>query len=228
MQLGTDRIRDIMQSLRNFSRVDGTDKNPADIHAGIESTLMILQHRLKAKPERPAIQVIKEYGDLPAVECYSGQLMNLLSNAIDALDESNADRTYAEIAKHPNIITVCTEVKEMKEEVRRKKEEGRGKEEGSTTSNVRDVTDVRKEEEVRGEKSERFAVIRIKDNGYGMPEATRYKLFEPFFTTKPEGKGTGLGLSISYQIVVEQHGGAIQCISEPGKGAEFVIAIPLD
>ena len=64
MQLGTDRIRDIMQSLRNFSRVDGNEKKSADIHAGIESTLMILQHRLKANAERPSIQVIKEYGDL--------------------------------------------------------------------------------------------------------------------------------------------------------------------
>ncbi|TAH17032.1 MAG: GAF domain-containing protein, partial [Oscillatoriales cyanobacterium] len=229
MQLGTDRIRDIMQSLRNFSRVDGNEKKPADIHAGIESTLMILQHRLKANAERPSIQVIKEYGDLPAVECYSGQLnqvfMNLLSNAIDALDESNASRTYADIDKHPNIITVCTEVKDTyadidkhpniitvctevkdvkeegirkKEEGRRKKEEGRGnKEEGRENK-----------EEVRGGKSESFAVIRIKDNGRGMAEATRCKLFDPFFTTKPEGKGTGLGLSISYQIVVEKHGGA--------------------
>ncbi len=205
MKLGTDRIRDIMQSLRNFSRIDGTDKKPVDIHAGIESTLMILQHRLKAKPERPAIQVIKEYGDLPAVECFSGQLnqvfMNLIGNAIDALDESNADRTYAEIERHPNIITVCTEVKES-----------------SAADFVADV---------RGDKIESFVVIRIKDNGPGMPEATRCKLFDPFFTTKPEGKGTGLGLSISYQIVVEKHGGAIECISEPGKGAEFVITIPL-
>ncbi|TAE52481.1 MAG: GAF domain-containing protein [Oscillatoriales cyanobacterium] len=222
MQLGTDRIRDIMQSLRNFSRVDGNEKKPADIHAGIESTLMILQHRLKANAERPSIQVIKEYGDLPAVECYSGQLnqvfMNLLSNAIDALDESNASRTYADIDKHPNIITVCTEVKDVKEEGIRKKEEGRGNKEEEREN----------KEEVRGGKSESFAVIRIKDNGPGMPESTRCKLFDPFFTTKPEGKGTGLGLSISYQIVVEKHGGAIECISEPGKGAEFVIAIPLN
>ena len=77
-------------------------------------------------------------------------------------------------------------------------------------------------------KTDSFAVIRIKDNGRGMAEATRCKLFDPFFTTKPEGKGTGLGLSISYQIVVEKHGGAIECISEPGKGAEFVITIPLN
>jgi len=206
MQLGTDRIRDIMQSLRNFSRIDGIEKKPADIHAGIDSTLMILQHRLKATSERPAIQVIKEYGNLPLVECYSGQLnqvfMNLLGNAIDALDESKGDslrdscaaRTYAEIERAPNTITICTEVKQ----------------------------------EVRGEKTDSFAVIRIKDNGRGMAEATRCKLFDPFFTTKPEGKGTGLGLSISYQIVVEKHGGAIECISEPGKGAEFLIAIPLN
>ncbi|MCC3451362.1 MAG: AAA family ATPase [Microcoleus sp. PH2017_39_LGB_O_B] len=229
MQLGTDRIRDIMQSLRNFSRVDGNEKKPADIHAGIESTLMILQHRLKANAERPSIQVIKEYGDLPAVECYSGQLnqvfMNLLSNAIDALDESNASRTYADIDKHPNIITVCTEVKDVKEEGIRKKEEGRRKKEEGRGNKEEGREN---KEEVRGGKSESFAVIRIKDNGRGMAEATRCKLFDPFFTTKPEGKGTGLGLSISYQIVVEKHGGAIECISEPGKGAEFVIAIPLN
>ncbi|WP_293335061.1 ATP-binding sensor histidine kinase [Microcoleus sp. CAWBG58] len=229
MQLGIDRIRDIMQSLRNFSRVDGTHKKSADIHAGIESTLMILQHRLKANAERPAIQVIKEYGDLPAVECYSGQLnqvfMNLLGNAIDALDEFNCDslrdscasRTYADIDKHPNIITIYTEVKESS-----------ARDFVTDVTDVADLTDVRNKEEVRGEKTESFAVIRIKDNGPGMAEATRCKLFDPFFTTKPEGKGTGLGLSISYQIVVEKHGGAIECISEPGKGAEFVITIPLN
>ena len=198
MQLGTDRIRDIMQSLCNFSRIDGIEKKPADIHAGIDSTLMILQHRLKAKAKRPAIQVIKEYGDLPLVKCYSGQLnqvfMNLLGNAIDALDESNGDRTYAEMERHPNIIRISTEVKQ----------------------------------EGKGEKTDAFAVIRIKDNGAGIAEATRRKLFDPFFTTKPQGKGTGLGLSISYEIVAEKHGGAIECISEPGKGAEFVLAIPLN
>ncbi|MEW5856112.1 MAG: GAF domain-containing protein, partial [Cyanobacteriota bacterium] len=72
MQVGTDRIKDIMQSLRNFSRVDEAEKKPADIHSGIESTLMILQHRLKAKKERPAIVVVKEYGKVPPVECYAG------------------------------------------------------------------------------------------------------------------------------------------------------------
>jgi signal transduction histidine kinase len=74
--------------------------------------------------------------------------------------------------------------------------------------------------------SDRIA-IRIADNGPGMNEEVRRKLFDPFFTTKPIGTGTGLGLSISYQIVVEKHGGQLTCVSEPGKGAEFLIEIPI-
>ncbi len=90
MKVGADRIRDIVLSLRTFSRLDEAEMKKVDIHEGIESTLMILQNRLKSKSDRPAINVIKEYGDLPEVECYPGQLnqvfMNLLSNAIDALE----------------------------------------------------------------------------------------------------------------------------------------------
>lgn len=86
MKMGTDRIREIVQSLRNFSRLDQADKKAVDIHEGIDSTLLILNHRLKQE-----IEVIKEYGDLPLVECYPAQLnqvfMNILSNAIDALLE---------------------------------------------------------------------------------------------------------------------------------------------
>ncbi|MCJ8280656.1 MAG: GAF domain-containing protein [Rivularia sp. ALOHA_DT_140] len=112
MELGTDRIRDIMQSLRNFSRTDSADKKPVNIHEGIETTLMILQHRFKANSERPKIELVKKYEELPLVKCYSGQLnqafMNLFANAIDALDESNEGKTYAEIEKNPNVITICT------------------------------------------------------------------------------------------------------------------------
>jgi signal transduction histidine kinase len=92
MKLGTDTIKGIMQSLRNFSRSDGENKKLVDIHEGIEATLMILQHRLKAYPKRPAIQVVKDYSILPKVKCFPGQLnqvfMNLLANAIDVLEES--------------------------------------------------------------------------------------------------------------------------------------------
>ncbi|MBD2344716.1 PAS domain-containing sensor histidine kinase [Anabaena subtropica] len=91
MKVGTQRIRQIVLSLRTFSRMDEAEFKAVDIHAGIDSTLMILQHRLKEQPERPAIQIIKDYGTLPLVECYAGQLnqvfMNILANAIDALEE---------------------------------------------------------------------------------------------------------------------------------------------
>lgn len=98
MQLGTDRIRQIIQSLLNFSRLDQAEIKAVDIHEGLESTLLILQHRLKATSERPKIAVIKEYGDLPLVECYAGQLnqvfMNIISNAIDILD--NPSQSYSD------------------------------------------------------------------------------------------------------------------------------------
>lgn len=92
MKMGSDRIGQLVLSLRNFSRLDEADCKPVDIHAGIDSTLLILQHRLKARPDFPAIQVIKNYGQLPEVECHPSQLnqvfMNILSNAIDALQTS--------------------------------------------------------------------------------------------------------------------------------------------
>ncbi|WP_204105891.1 MULTISPECIES: ATP-binding protein [Spirulina sp. CCY15215] len=112
MKLGADRIREIVKSLRNFSRMDEAQVKAVDIHEGIESTLMILHNRLKAKPEHPEIKIIKEYGNIPSVECYAGQLnqvfMNLISNAIDALDEYNRDRTFAEIQADPSYIRIQT------------------------------------------------------------------------------------------------------------------------
>lgn len=92
MRVGADRIRKIVASLRTFSRMDEAERKAVNIHDGIDSTLMILQHRLKPKSEYPAIEIIKDYGNLPLVECYAGELnqvfMNVLSNAIDALEES--------------------------------------------------------------------------------------------------------------------------------------------
>jgi len=92
MKMGSDRIGQLVLSLRNFSRLDEADCKPVDIHAGIDSTLLILQHRLKARPDFPAIEVIKNYGQLPEVECHPSQLnqvfMNILTNAIDALQTS--------------------------------------------------------------------------------------------------------------------------------------------
>ena len=91
MQIGTERISGIVRSLRNFSRLDEAEMKMVDLHEGIDSTLMLLENRLQAKPGLSAIQLVKEYGDLPNVECYPGELnqvfMNILSNAIDALED---------------------------------------------------------------------------------------------------------------------------------------------
>ncbi|MBE9181974.1 PAS domain S-box protein [Oculatella sp. LEGE 06141] len=91
MKMGADRIQKIVASLRTFSRMDEAEMKAVDIHEGLDSTLMILQNRLKAGSGRPEIQIIKDYGCLPLVECYAGQLnqvfMNLISNAIDALED---------------------------------------------------------------------------------------------------------------------------------------------
>ncbi|MEG3847704.1 PAS domain S-box protein [Microcoleus sp. herbarium19] len=187
MKVGADRIRDIVLSLRTFSRLDEAEMKQVDIHEGIDSTLLILQNRVKNKPDRPPINLIKEYGDLPLVECYPGQLnqvfMNLLSNAIDALEmEMNKpDRPGKNLA-----ITIRTEV---------------------TDNNC--------------------VAIRIADSGPGMTADVKKRLFDPFFTTKPIGKGTGLGLAISHSIIVEKHGGELDCNSVLGEGSEFAIEIPL-
>ncbi|MEM6254221.1 MAG: response regulator [Cyanobacteria bacterium P01_D01_bin.156] len=118
MKIGTERIRQIVLSLRNFSRIDEADFKAVDIHEGIDSTLMILQLRLKAKPERPAIQVIRDYDNLSPVECYPGQLnqafMNILANAIDALEEASAHKTFQEIDENPNQITIRTSMFDSK------------------------------------------------------------------------------------------------------------------
>jgi two-component system NtrC family sensor kinase len=114
METGSDRIRHLILSLRNFSRLDESDLKPVDIHLGIDSTLLILQHRLKARPNFPAIEVIKDYGQLPYIECYPSHLnqafINILANAIDALEEFNINRTDREMQQNPSQITIRTSV----------------------------------------------------------------------------------------------------------------------
>jgi signal transduction histidine kinase len=115
MKDGGDRIKSISRSLSNFSRADTDAKQAFNLHEGIDSTVMILRHRLKADDKRPAIEVITEYGDLPLIHCFPGQLnqvfMNILANAIDALDESNQGRSLAEMKAQPNQIKIQTAVK---------------------------------------------------------------------------------------------------------------------
>ncbi|GAB4282897.1 MAG: hypothetical protein Fur0025_12400 [Oscillatoriaceae cyanobacterium] len=205
MRSGAERIRSIVTSLRTFSRLDESDLKQVDIHSGIDSALMIIQHRLTPNNSNQrtsfgGIIVIKEYGDLPEIECYPSQLnqaiINLLNNAIDALEESQSSQsecTSNNLADSPGsfpwslpTITIKTKVID----------------------------------------AQRVA-IDIADNGPGIPEAVKQRMFDPFFTTKPVGKGTGLGLSISYQIVVEKHQGRLECFSTPGQGTQFTIELPV-
>ncbi|WP_254445185.1 GAF domain-containing protein [Anabaena sp. UHCC 0204] len=114
MKVGVDRIRQIVLSLRSFSRLDEAEMKDVNIHEGIDSTLLILQHRLKARPENKGIEVIKEYGNLPLVDCYAGQLnqvfMNVLSNAIDALENYRVPESET---PHHCQITIKTRVGEV-------------------------------------------------------------------------------------------------------------------
>ncbi|ESA36425.1 response regulator receiver sensor signal transduction histidine kinase [Leptolyngbya sp. Heron Island J] len=112
MAAGCDRIRNISVSLRSFARADKETKVAFNLHEGLDSTLLILKHRLKANQQRPAIQVHKQYGNLPDVFCFPGQLnqvfMNLLANAIDALDDNSHHKSYHTLETHPNQITITT------------------------------------------------------------------------------------------------------------------------
>jgi PAS domain S-box-containing protein len=219
MKVGAERICEIVGSLRNFSRLAEADMKAVDIHEGLDSTLTILQNRLKAHGKYPGIQVIKEYGNLPKVECYAGQLnqvfMNLLSNAIDAIASRFADDALEKL----NIDPLNIECDSPSVATPTISEDDLSPFHGSsTTPYIRIRTEVLKDQQ---------AAIWIADNGSGMTEQVKDRLFDPFFTTKPVGAGTGLGLSISYQIVVKKHGGQLQCWSELGQGTEFLIQIPL-
>ncbi|MBD2432600.1 MULTISPECIES: hybrid sensor histidine kinase/response regulator [Fischerella] len=191
---GAERIRSIVEALQNFSRLDEAQMKRVDVHEGIDSTLVMLQHRLKETTDRPAIEVVKEYGNLPLVTCYVSELnqvfMHLLNNAIYVLEESYEP-------ENTNYQLPITNYQLPSIHIR---------------------TAITSSDTVK---------ICIADNGPGVCESVLTRIFDPFFTTKPPGKGSGLGLAISYQIIVQKHQGKLTCASTPGKGAEFIIEIPL-
>ncbi|MCT7958882.1 sensor histidine kinase [Laspinema palackyanum] len=184
MQHGSDRIRKIVLSLQEFTHFERSGLQCIQINEALENTLLILGHRLQSNATHQQIQVIKNYGKLPAIESYAAQInqsfLQILNNAIDAIETS---RLYS--TSNPGCLTIQTE-------------------------NL----------------SENRVLIRIADNGPGIPESVKSQIFDPFFSTKPVGSGTGLGLSMVYQIVVQQHQGSIECISNPEKGTEFKIELP--
>jgi two-component system, NtrC family, sensor kinase len=180
MKVGAERIREIVLSLRTFSRLDEADIKKVDIHQGLDSTLLILHNRLQTKAG-VEIQIVKNYPLLPEVECYPSLLnqvfLNILSNAIDALKGACSEIVPT--------ITISTELADAKQ-----------------------------------------VIIKIADNGCGIPQSVQSQIFNPFFTTKPVGQGTGLGLAICYKIIVDTHGGTLEFTSTPGL-TEFIISIPL-
>ena len=207
MAIGSNRIREIVNSLRNFSRIDDSQVVISNLHEGIENTLLILKHRLKSSPESPSIQITKEYGEIPEVECYPGLLnqvfMNILANAIEALEE--VYRSRLESSQNNNSKTA-----------------------NDPSSSSRSNRDYRITITSRLIENDQWVEITIADNGPGIPESVKQQIFEPFFTTKSEGKGTGMGMSISQQIVTEKHGGHFQCLSKEGQGTTFIIQLPVD
>ena len=199
MRAGSERVKEIVLALQNFSTDDGQMKK-ANLHEGLDNVLRILQHRLKEQPDKAGIHIIREFGRLPMVDCYPSELnqvfMNILSNAIDALEEKMR-QDYSFIPQ----ILIRTEL---------------------VSSHLSLVTS--NDQTIDKWLSKRHKIkICISDNGKGILPHIQRHIFEPFFTTKPIGKGKGLGLSISEQIIVEKHQGKLKCNSRPGEGTQMVI-----
>ncbi|BAY18410.1 two-component sensor histidine kinase [Anabaenopsis circularis NIES-21] len=189
MENGTNRISEIVESLSSFSRLNESDYKKADIHQCIDSTLVILQHRLNRYVSHiEPISVIKDYGKIPQIYCNPRLLnqvfLNIINNALDALiqKEANLDKNKAET------LTIW----------------------------IRTI-----------QSQDNQITVSLTDNGCGMNENICQSIFQPFFTTKPVGQGTGLGLSICHQIIVEQHGGSIKCVSLINQGTTIDIILPI-
>lgn len=176
LKSGAERIQEVVLSLRNFCRLDEAQLKRADIHEGLENTLLLIAHRLQ-----PNINLVKKYSQLPRIDCYPAQLnqafINIISNAIDALEEVQGKAI-------PTIV-------------------------------------------IRSETIDnRWIRVSVWNNGTAIPGEVKDQIFDPFFTTKTVGKGTGMGLAICYQIV-KKHQGKIEVTSEPEKGTEFTITLPI-
>jgi signal transduction histidine kinase len=224
MKVSSQRLTELITSLHTFSHMDEAHLKQANIHECIDSTLLIMKNRLKY-----GFKVVKNYGDLPLVKCYSGQLsqvfMNIISNAIDALEEVKAEKDFLPaITIETEVIDSsdgdCVNSELIQNYVRGDRQNS--KQLSCTSQNGGFSPEA-------GEKNQNNAwiAIRIADNGPGIPPEIQRRIFETFFTTKPAGKGTGLGLAITHQIVMEKHKGKLNLHSTPGTGTEFEILLPL-
>ena len=224
MKVSSERLTELVTSLHTFSHMDETNLKEANIHECIDSTLLIMKNRLKY-----GIKVVKSYGDLPLVKCYSGQLsqvfMNIISNAIDALEEVKGEKGFVPaITIETEVIDSsdgdCVNSELIQNYVRSDRQNSK---QLSSASQNGDFS----LEAAKSNPNNAWIAIRISDNGPGIPPEIQRRIFDTFFTTKPAGKGTGLGLAITHQIVTEKHTGKLNLHSTPGTGTEFEILLPL-
>jgi signal transduction histidine kinase len=175
IRAASGRITELVQSVKVYSHMDrASDRERIDLRQGIDSTLVMLGHKLKRKD----VALERVYSPhLPLVNAFAGELnqvwTNLVDNAIDAMPD------------HGGVLRIETA------------------EDGGT------------------------AVVRVIDNGAGIPEDVQSRIFEAFFTTKPLGEGTGLGLDIVQRIVAQQHGGRVEVESEPGRTV-LTVRLPIE
>lgn len=199
MENGARRISEIVRSLRTFSRLDEADVKRIDLHEGIDSTLTIINTRFRMFPNVHPLKLVKDYGELPQVECHGTQInqvvMNLVVNAIDALEDAVRDGKWEHLGSEPP---------------------------GEDAVELEPCLTIRTRDRGDG-----WVAIEIADNGLGIPESARAKLFDPFFTTKAIGRGTGLGLSICYKIITDTHHGQLEYETEIGRGTAFKILLPV-
>ncbi|MCT7981785.1 GAF domain-containing protein [Laspinema sp. A4] len=206
MKEGAERVRQIVVTLRNFSRLDEAELKWVDLHEGIDSSLILLAHRLHD------IEVIKSYGNLPRFCCYPGQLnqvfMNLFSNAIDAIEPPDGGVIGANFPVNhlgDRQITITTKV----------------------IAQAHFPLDTPLPPQTPNLSPGEWVQIRIRDTGCGILSQHQTKIFDPFFTTKPVGTGKGLGLAIAYKIIVDRHHGRLSFENLPEGGCEFIIELPV-
>jgi signal transduction histidine kinase len=252
MYRGSDRIREIVVALQNFSRLDEAQMKSVNIHQGIDNTLVMLEHRLNSTAHRPAIIIVKDYGKLPSINCFPGELnqvfMYILNNAIDALEMGNGAWQIGQNNINHNLVKddiienlsnekLCDKQSLMPKAYRNSPmdyynsqslEEYNQNYSWDSRSPIPSSQDLIPQIRIHTQVTNTNTVkIAISDNGPGIDDRVRSRLFDPFFTTKPVGKGAGLGLSISHQIIVQKHRGSLTCHSSPGQGAHFIIEIPI-
>jgi len=223
MKVSSERLTELVTSLHTFSHMDETHLKEANLHECIDSTLLIMKNRLKY-----GFKVVKSYGNLPLVKCYSGQLsqvfMNIVSNAMDALEELKGTKGFVPA------ITIQTEFIDSADGDCVNSELLQnyvlGGQNAKLLSSASQNGDFSAEAAAKNQNNAWIA-IRIADNGPGIPPEIQRRIFDTFFTTKPAGKGTGLGLAITHQIVTEKHKGKLNLHSTPGTGTEFEILLPL-